>query len=56
MEKDKETFIINSENLIKLGIEPEEAIEYLENKCATTIAPAHVKALIILRESLISSS
>lgn len=52
-----ETFYISRESLLKLGIEPKEAIEYIENKRATTINPVHVKALQILKkqESVASS-
>lgn len=47
----KEKFIINSEYLRILGIDPEEGIEYLESKKTVTIDPIHVIALQILKQS-----
>jgi hypothetical protein len=43
-------FYITSESLIKLGIDPKEGIEYLENKKAITINPVHVRALLLLKQ------
>lgn len=42
-------FYICRNTLTKLGIDPQEAIRYLECKNAVDMNPAHVKALIILR-------
>lgn len=52
----KKTININIENLRKLNIDPQEAVEYLENKEALTINPVHVKAILILREPAVASS
>jgi hypothetical protein len=47
---DKDIFYINSEYLLKLGIDPKEAVEYLDNKKAITVNPVHVKALQVLKQ------
>lgn len=46
----KDTFDINHESLMKLNIDPKEAVMYLENKLTTTINPVHVKALHLLKQ------
>jgi len=46
----KVTFDINRESLLRLGIDPEEGILYLESKNANDLNPAHVKALQILKQ------
>jgi hypothetical protein len=45
----KDTFYINREAFIRLSIDPKEAVEYLENKEAIDMNPAHVKALGLLK-------
>lgn len=45
-----DVFYITKERFLKLGIDPREAISYLENKKAITVNPVHVKALQILKE------
>lgn len=52
----KDTFMINQESLLKLGISVQEGIDYLENKPANSIAPAHVKTLHILKQSHVARS
>lgn len=41
---------INRETLIKLEIDPQDAIEYLESKKAKDINPIHVHALQTLKK------
>lgn len=53
---EKDTLYIDRKTLLKLGIFPKEAIEYIEHKKAKDIHPVHVKTLLILREELIASS
>lgn len=47
---EKDIFWINRDSLIKLGIDPQEGVTYLESKLATTINPVHVKALDVLKQ------
>lgn len=47
---EKGIFYINGESLLRLGIDPIEAVRYLENKKAITINPVHVKAHQILKK------
>lgn len=47
---EKDVFYINRESLIKLGIDPQQGVSYLESKLATTINPVHVKALDVLKQ------
>lgn len=47
---------INRETLIKLDIDPNDAIEYIENKKAIDIHPCHVNALQILKRRPVASS
>lgn len=53
--QNKDVFQINCESLLELGIDPQEAIEYLERKRALTLNPAHVMALHILKKPLVHS-
>lgn len=46
----QDNFYICRNTLNKLGIDPQEAIRYLECKNAVDMNPAHVKALHILRK------
>ncbi|GCL71751.1 hypothetical protein PN4B1_16560 [Paenibacillus naphthalenovorans] len=46
----KDILFLTRENLIKLGIDPKEGIEYLETKKAITVNPSHVKALDVLKQ------
>lgn len=41
---------------VYLGIDPMEAIKYIENKRAINLNPAHVKALQILKQQCVPSS
>lgn len=50
------TVQINSNTFLKLGIDPKEAIDYLERKKAVTLSPAHVIGLQILKQQTVSSS
>lgn len=52
----KDTVYITAKMLLKLGITPEEAIDYLNNKKAVTIKPIHVKALQVLKQTPLVSS
>lgn len=49
-------FNITSELMLKLGITATDCVEYIEGKDVSTITPAHVKALDILRHSSVASS
>lgn len=49
MDKQK-TLSIRARALLRLGIDPQEGIDYLENKQAVTINPVHVKALQVLKQ------
>lgn len=46
---DKDVLVIDRETFIKLGIHPQEAIDYILNKKATTLNPVDVKALQVLK-------
>lgn len=46
----KNQFYINRESLLIMGIDPEEAVNYIESKKASTIDPVHIKGLDILRK------
>jgi hypothetical protein len=45
-----DAFYINGDSLIRLGIDPKEGVEYLENKQVKCINPVHITALQILKE------
>jgi hypothetical protein len=53
---DKDTFYLNRENLMKLGIKPEESIRAIQNKKAVDIHPYHVKILEVLKLPAVPSS
>jgi hypothetical protein len=53
----KDVFRINREYLEIFGIDPQEGIDYLENKKAIEMNPNHVKVHAILKQKpLVSSS
>lgn len=56
MPKKQKFFQLDDEWLLMLGENPEEAVGYLERKDATEINPVHVKALLRLKASAVSSS
>jgi len=47
---------INHETFYKLGINPQEAVDYILSKKARHIRPIHVKALEVLRKPYVHSS
>lgn len=47
---------IDSDLLSKIGIEPTDGIEYIENKKVTDLNPVHVKALQILKQKPVVAS
>lgn len=53
--RNKDTFYINSESLMKLGIHPIEAVIHIEGIKASDITPIHVKFLEVLRPFVHSS-
>lgn len=56
LDKQKLVVQITGELLLKLGITPEEGVEYLENKMAIDMSPVHVKAHQLLKQSVVASS
>jgi hypothetical protein len=50
MRVEKDTLYINSDALLMMGIDPYEGIKYLEEKKAVDMNPAHVKALVLLKQ------
>lgn len=53
----KDTVYINRETIVKLGIDPNDAVAYLENKNALDMNPTHIKCLLLLkRQNAVSSS
>lgn len=55
-DKMKLELFIDSESLLTLGINPQEGVEYLENKKAIDMDPVHVKAHQKLKQSVVASS
>jgi hypothetical protein len=53
---EKYLFVIDSEMFLFLGIDPGEAVKYLENKRAKDIEPVHVIALLLLKQQAVPSS
>lgn len=47
---------INIEFILMLGLDPKEAVEYLENKRAVDMNPVHIKAHQILKQQPVASS
>lgn len=52
----KDMFDINRETLRKIYVDPDRGVEYLLNKKAININPAHVKALDVLKVQHVPSS
>lgn len=53
---EKGTVYITRENLLRLGVDPDEGIRALLNKKAIDLHPYHVKALQILKPRPVHSS
>lgn len=53
---DKKKFMLTRERLMKMGIDPNEAVKYLENKKAIDLNPVHVRAYQLLRTQPVVSS
>lgn len=49
VDRQKNKYYINRDTFLKLGINPNEAVRYLESKEAAEIHPCHVKAVQILK-------
>jgi hypothetical protein len=56
MSEKKGVVYIDCELLILLGIDPEEAVKYLESKDGVDISPVHVNAHRILKRNVVPSS
>lgn len=50
MEKIKDIYIINRDTFLRLGIDPQEAIDYLLNKQAIHMDAVHIKAVQVLKQ------